>query len=224
MFDFLNESPFVTYSSVEIPKRKITKYSLPLGDVDLFNGLYVGDNGKIQVDTVEEPQEDEPRIIVNNTEEVPITTQTEDIQYSFDNKNVTGNKKKAMEFFMNKGLPQHMAAGIVGNLVQESNLNTTAKGDGGKAFGIAQWHPDRQKGLKELAKRNGTDISDFNTQLEYVWQELNSSHKNALDRLLKSQNTEQATKTFMDHFEKPSKNPNVNKIFNRIKIANSLLS
>ena len=40
MFDFLNESPFVTYSSVEIPKRKITKYSLPLGDVDLFNGLF----------------------------------------------------------------------------------------------------------------------------------------------------------------------------------------
>ena len=223
MFEFLNDSPFVTYSSVETP-RKITKYSLPLGDVDLSNGLYVGDNGKIQVDTIEESQKDEPRIVVNNTEEVPITTQTENIQYSSNNKNITGNKKKAMEFFMNKGLPQHMAAGIVGNLVQESNLNTTIKGDGGKAFGIAQWHPDRQKGLKELAKRNGTDISDFNTQLEYVWQELNSSHKNALDGLLKSQNAEQATKIFMDHFEKPNKNPNINKIFNRIKIANSLMS
>jgi len=31
--------------------------------------------------------------------------------------------------------------------MQESNLNTSIKGDGGKSFGIAQWNGDRRKGL-----------------------------------------------------------------------------
>ena len=216
MFEFLNNSPFVTYESVDTPK--VRKLSLPLGDVDLHNGLYVGSDGKIQVEDDSETSTNEPRIIVNNTEEIP------EIEYQTNLTNMKGDKSKAMQFFMSKGLSQHMAAGIVGNLIQESSLNTTAVGDGGKAFGIAQWHPDRQKGLKQLAKKNGTDISDFNTQLEYVWQELNDTHKSALDGLLKSKNAEQATRMFMVRFEKPNKDPNVNKIFNRIKIANSLMS
>jgi len=53
--------------------------------------------------------------------------------------------------------------------MHESGLKTSIKGDGGKAFGIAQWHPDRQKGLEALAKSLGTSKTDLNTQLEYVW-------------------------------------------------------
>ena len=35
-------------------------------------------------------------------------------------------------------------AGIKLNLQRESGFNPTAVGDGGKAYGLAQWHPDRQ--------------------------------------------------------------------------------
>lgn len=132
-----------------------------------------------------------------------------------------GNKKRAMEFFQSKGLNAHQAAGIVGNLIVESALNTTIKGDGGKAFGLAQWHPDRQKGLKALAQKRGTDISDFDTQLEYVWEELNSpGYKLALNGILNSRNAKEATTAFMKHFEKPGI-PHFEK---RLKEAETLLS
>lgn len=133
-----------------------------------------------------------------------------------------GNKKRAMEFFQSKGLNAHQAAGIVGNLIVESaGLNTTIKGDGGKAFGLAQWHPDRQKGLKALAQKRGTDISDFDTQLEYVWEELNSpKYKLALNGILNSRNAKEATTVFMKHFEKPGI-PHFEK---RLKEAEALLS
>ena len=171
MFEFLNNnSPFVTYSSVEDP---VTEYSLPLGSVKLSDGLSVGSNGKIQINNPIKQNEESDRynVIVDNTEEIPIERNNPTMS-----NNISQNQKKAMEFFKSKGLSDYIAAGIVGNLMQESNLNTSIKGDGGKAFGIAQWHPDRQKGLKDLASKNKTDISDFNTQLEYIWQELNSSH------------------------------------------------
>lgn len=131
-----------------------------------------------------------------------------------------GNKKRAMEFFQSKGLSAHQAAGIVGNLITESSLNTTIKGDGGKAFGLAQWHPDRQQGLKALAKKRGTDISDFDTQLEYIWEELNTGYKSALSRILNSRNTKEATTAFMTHYEKPGI-PHFEK---RLKEAEALLS
>lgn len=114
-----------------------------------------------------------------------------------------GSKKRAMEFFQSKGLNAYQAAGIVGNLIVESSLNTTIKGDGGKAFGLAQWHPDRQKGLKSLAQKRNTDISDFDTQLEYVWEELNSGYKTALNKIMSSKNAKEATTAFMKHYEKP---------------------
>lgn len=142
-----------------------------------------------------------------------------------DNSNYTikqdlvGNKKRALEFFQSKGLNIFQAAGIVGNLIQESGLKPTIKGDKGKAFGIAQWHPDRQKGLKELAKLRGTDISDFNTQLEYVWKELNSTEKKALDKLLNSKNIQEATMAFMS-YERPG-DPQFQK---RLNYANELLN
>src|SRR5260363_90445 len=43
-----------------------------------------------------------------------------------------------------QGWTHKQAAGIVANLKIESGLNPKAVGDGGKAYGIAQWHPPRQ--------------------------------------------------------------------------------
>lgn len=197
-YNFLGDT-FTTYENVKTPKVKL---QMPLGDIDLEDkGLYIGNNGVVLAnDNI--PEKRQAQLIINNNEEVPITEQQNSnfIQKS----NLQGNKKQAMEFFQSKGLSAHAAAGIVGNLIQESNLNTRAIGDKGKAIGIAQWHPDRQKGLKELAKQKGTDIYDLNTQLEYIWQELNSSHKSALNGLLSSRNLDEATIAFMNKFEKPN--------------------
>lgn len=90
----------------------------------------------------------------------------------------TGRPEEAQAFFESKGWTREQAAGIVGNLVVESGLQTDIVGDGGRAYGIAQWHPDRQAIFKQVY---GKDIrqSSFREQLEFVNWELNNSERAA---------------------------------------------
>lgn len=130
-----------------------------------------------------------------------------------------GNKKKAMEFFQSKGLSPYHAAGIVGNLLGESKLNHQAINPTSKAFGIAQWLGDRKKKLFKKYGENPT----FDQQLEFVWEELNSSEKSAFDKLLQTKSVEEATNSFMKHFERPSQREMAQSINNRIKFSRDLL-
>ena len=97
-------------------------------------------------------------------------------------KSETGKPEEAQAFFEGKGWTKEQAAGIVGNLVVESRLKTDAVGDGGQAYGIAQWHPDRQAKFQQVY---GKDIrqSSFAEQLKFVNWELNNSEKAAGDSL-----------------------------------------
>ena len=208
---------FTQYQYLETPK---VTFESPFGNIDFSEGFTQRNGTYIAPPNTPETQE----YVTNNYDDLFKEMGDRHSEISDDssktvNKNVQGDKKKALEFFQSKGLNAFQAAGIVGNLIHESGLNTTIKGDKGKAFGIAQWHPDRQKGLKELAKLRGTDISDFDTQLEYVWQELNSTEKKALDKLLNSKNTQEATMAFMS-YERPG-NPQFQK---RLNYANGLLN
>lgn len=208
---------FTQYQYLETPK---VTFESPFGNIDFSEGFTQRNGTYIAPPNTPETQE----YVTNNYDDLFKEMGNRHSEISDDSsktvgKNVQGDKKKALEFFQSKGLSAFQAAGIVGNLIHESGLNTTIKGDGGKAFGIAQWHPDRQKGLKELAKLRGTDISDFDTQLEYVWQELNSTEKKALDKLLNSKNTQEATMAFMS-YERPG-NPQFQK---RLSYANGLLN
>lgn len=209
---------FTQYQYLETPK--VTIENPVFGNQEFSDGFIERNGTYIAPPNTPETQE----YVANNYDDLFKEMGNRHSEISDDSsktvgKNVQGDKKKALEFFQSKGLSAFQAAGIVGNLIHESGLNTTIKGDGGKAFGIAQWHPDRQKGLKELAKSRGTDISDFDTQLEYVWQELNSTEKKALDKLLNSKNTQEATMAFMS-YERPG-NPQFQE---RLNYANGLLN
>jgi len=117
----------------------------------------------------------------------------------------TGSSKEAMEFFMSKGWTKEQAAGIVGNLQAESgaNMKTDALGDNGKAYGIAQWHPDRQAKFKDVY---GKDIrqSGFKEQLEYVNWELNNTERKAGDRLRQTSTAEEAAAVVDKFYERSS--------------------
>ena len=58
---------------------------------------------------------------------------------SSSNQALTANERTAYEFFVSKGLTNFQAAGIVGNLIQESNVDPGAVQSGGPGRGIAQW-------------------------------------------------------------------------------------
>lgn len=113
----------------------------------------------------------------------------------------TGRPEEAQAFFESKGWSPEQAAGIVGNLVVESGLKTDAVGDGGRAYGIAQWHPDRQARFKEVY---GKDIrqSSFPEQLEFVNWELNNSEAAAGNRLRNATSAEDAAAIVDQYYER----------------------
>jgi hypothetical protein len=115
----------------------------------------------------------------------------------------TGNAKKAVEYFIAKGWTPEQAAGIVGNLQAESgaNLNTAAVGDGGKAYGIAQWHPDRQA---KFAKAFGKNISqsDLTDQLAFVQWELDNDESKAASWLKRAKTADEAAWVFDKYYER----------------------
>ncbi|WP_159585914.1 phage tail tip lysozyme [Chelativorans xinjiangense] len=124
---------------------------------------------------------------------------------------VSDRAAAAMAFYESRGYSKVQAAGIVGNLIAESNLRPSgAVGDGGTAFGIAQWRGERLNRLKRYAASNNLDWQDFETQLAFVDVELQSQETAAFRALKDAKTVDEATAAFIG-YERPagwtSKNP-----------------
>jgi Phage tail lysozyme len=117
----------------------------------------------------------------------------------------TGSAAEAINFFVSKGWTLEQAAGIVGNLQAESgkNLKIDSVGDGGQAYGIAQWHPDRQANFK---KTFGKDIreANFQEQLAFVDWELKNTEIRAGNQLRQAKTAEEAAKFVDATYERSS--------------------
>ena len=124
---------------------------------------------------------------------------------TLEKKKQTNDKKsQAYSFFISKGYTPEQSAGIVGNLIKESSLNTKAEGDigyaGGSSFGIAQWRGDR---LTKLKNMYGNNWSDFNNQLEYIHWELNNTETKAGQALKNAKDVHSAGAVMSDLYERP---------------------
>lgn len=103
-------------------------------------------------------------------------------------------------YFAAKGFQPHQIAGILGNVAAESNFNPLAIGDAGNAFGLFQ-HNDRAPALLSfLGGRQ--NLGNVQGQLDFVWKELQTTEKGALQRLLASTDVRSATAAF-GGFERP---------------------
>ena len=132
-----------------------------------------------------------------------------------DDRTPTGSQ--IVNFFMNKGLTKNQAKGIYGNIIQESGgKHNIVSRDGHNSYGLAQWTGTRKA---RLFSKYGTNPT-VNQQLEYLWDELNSTEKGALNALRNTTTVEDATKVFMQKFERPA-NWAAN-FKNRLKHANSV--
>ena len=108
------------------------------------------------------------------------------------------------QFFESKGWSAAQAAGIVANLQAESNMNPGAVGDGGKAYGIAQWHPDRQAAF---AKWAGKDIkgSSVEEQLAFVHYEMTEgAEQRAGNALRQALTAQRAGEVVSRQYERPA--------------------
>jgi len=110
--------------------------------------------------------------------------------------------RTAFHFFVTKGLAGAQAAGIVGNLIQESNVNPRSVQSGGPGRGIAQWSAGaRWNNLLAFARAHHEAPLALATQLKFVWHELTTVPSFGLGALRAARSVTAATGVFARSYE-----------------------
>lgn len=118
--------------------------------------------------------------------------------------NATGERSKYIQQkLMSMGFTASAAAGVVGNLVQESGLRTDAIGDNGTSGGLAQWHNERWEALKRFAAARGKDWTDLDTQIEFLAEEIRTSYAETYAKMQHAELPEIAGQIMTDEYEIP---------------------
>lgn len=147
------------------------------------------------------------------------------------------NARYAYRYLQDKyKLQPYQAAGIVGNLMQESTFMTNARNagdgrDGSDSIGIGQWNQDRARNFRAFA---GENTGNLDTQLDFVMHELQGSGEHgggseayAWNKLKSADNVHDATSAMIS-YERPSgwtrQNPTAGHGFdNRLSWAGEVL-
>ena len=117
------------------------------------------------------------------------------------------NDKAAFDYFVGKGLTNFQAAGIVGNLDQESGVSPTAVQQGGPGRGIAQWSvggrwdTDSGDNATAYAAKQNQSVWSLGLQLDFIWYELTTFSGYGLSKLKATTNVSDATVVFQTDFE-----------------------
>ncbi|HEY8078897.1 MAG TPA: phage tail tip lysozyme [Labilithrix sp.] len=120
---------------------------------------------------------------------------------------LSANEKTAFDYFLGKGLTNFQAAGIIGNLMQESNVDPKAVQPGGPGRGIAQWSvggrwdSDANDNTVAYASKHSASVYALSLQLDFIWYELSSFSSYGLASLKKTTNVTDATVVFQTDFE-----------------------
>ncbi len=117
------------------------------------------------------------------------------------------NDQAAFDYFLGKGLTNFQAAGIVGNLDQESGVDPSSVQQGGPGRGIAQWSvggrwdTDANDNVLSYAAQQGLSSTSLTLQLDFIWYELTTFSGYGLASLQASTNVTEATVAFQNDFE-----------------------
>lgn len=117
-----------------------------------------------------------------------------------------GSKEEqaAMAYFQAQGWTREQAAGLAANIKRESAFRPDAVGDNGKAYGIGQWHPDRQA---EFKKKFGKDIqgSSMEEQMAFMHYELTQGNERKAGNILRgTTGAAEAAAAVSSHYERPA--------------------
>lgn len=118
--------------------------------------------------------------------------------------NATGERSKYIQKkLISMEFTASAAAGVVGNLVQESGLRTDAIGDNGTSGGLAQWHNERLDALKRFAVARGKEWTDLDTQIEFLAEEMRTSYADTYAKMQSAELPEIAGQIMTDEYEIP---------------------
>lgn len=123
---------------------------------------------------------------------------------------ITPNGAAIRSGLIQRGLPEHVADGFLMNFKDESGLNPglnevapIVPGSRG-GFGLAQWTGPRRVGLEQYAAKLGKPVSDINTQLDYLSDELKGSEASAGNAILATKTPGEAAATIARSFLRPA--------------------
>ncbi len=157
------------------------------------------------------------------------------------------NVEKALNFYMQKGFTLAQAAGIVGNYMAESGVDSRKiQGDPPKiaddtykpvnrvGFGVAQWtFTDRQGPLVAYMTSQHLGITDLGGQLGFSWQELQTNRKGAYTAVKATSTPMDAAFAFHKYYEgsddtieqiRTNRGGNAEKLFTQYQSAPALAS
>lgn len=114
------------------------------------------------------------------------------------------------EGLIKRGLPEHVADGFVLNFKDESNLNPgineaapIVPGSRG-GFGLSQWTGPRRKALEAFAAQRGVDVSDADTQLDFLMTELQGPEASAYKAIMGTKDAGSAAAAIVNKFLRPA--------------------
>lgn len=121
---------------------------------------------------------------------------------------LSNNARTAFNFFVSKGLTEVQAAGVIGNLMQESSIRPTAvEYGGGPGRGIAQWSIGGRwnrdpSNVVSFAAARGLDRWALRTQLDFIWHELTVVGGYGYAELRAATTLSTAVKVFQNQYER----------------------
>ena len=141
------------------------------------------------------------------------------------------NEEKIWNYLRDKGINAYGAAGLMGNLREESGLRpnnlqnscekrlnitdveyTRLVDDNAypsfatdkAGYGLAQWtSSNRKQGLLNFVRSRKCSIADLEAQLDYLWYELNNSYKSVLSAIKSATSVRSASDIVLTQFERP---------------------
>jgi len=120
------------------------------------------------------------------------------------------NEQTAFNYFVNRGMTKIRAAGIIGNLDQESGMDPTIEQyGGGPGRGIAQWSVGgrwdtyAQDNVVWYAQNRETGLTRWSlqTQLDFIWYELHNFSYYGFSELHQATTIDQAVIAFQNGYE-----------------------
>jgi hypothetical protein len=124
------------------------------------------------------------------------------------------NKKEVWAYLKQKGLSDTAAAGVMGNMDQEScgfmpdanNGNNVANGGakGGGCRGLVQWCGTRNDSMNDFADKQGKPWDCLSTQLDFVWYEVTETGEGkVMDDMAKATTPSEAANIWAIQYERP---------------------
>lgn len=109
--------------------------------------------------------------------------------------------------YQQDGLTDAEAAGMTGNIAQESDFNTGAvSSDGYGTRALIQWDGDRYARFENWCEDNGRDPSDWRAQVDYSVEEMKTTEPDALRRMRERGDDltpEEAAQIIREDYERP---------------------